>query len=308
MNLQQLRYLVSVADTGSVSGAGKAQLVTQPVVSRALQDLEREFGVTLLRRSGRRLTFTDAGLAVVEVARRAIQAVDDVERTARGLALGSELSVVTTPTNSALLSPIITAFVARHPETALHLRRAVSMGEVLDTVAGGDADLGFGDLPDHPPSRSTRTEALWQAEVVLVSPPGTELPPRVRVKDLSTTPLILPPGGSERRRNIDDVFTAEGIRTPPPVVATDERSAWISSAQRGLGSFLSYQTAVADLDGIEVRPFNPPKRPVVGFVLRADSPSEQGCEVIRLARNLPAPPGCRPARAAHRQNREPTGS
>ena len=53
MNLQQLRYLVAAADAGSLSGAARASLVTQPVVSRALHDLERDYGVVLFdKRAG----------------------------------------------------------------------------------------------------------------------------------------------------------------------------------------------------------------------------------------------------------------
>jgi DNA-binding transcriptional LysR family regulator len=300
MNLQQLRYLVSAADTGSVSGAAQTERVTQPVVSRALHDLERQLGLALLRRRGRRLTLTDAGLAVVAAARRALLAVEEVERTARRLALGAELGVVTTPTNSALLSPIVTAFIQQHPQTALRLRRATSMSEVLDMVATGEADLGFGDFTDHARNRSVEAEALWEAEVVLVSPMGTELPPVVRLKDLSAAPLILPPEGSERRHNIEDAFTTAGIQTPLSALATDERSAWITSAQQGVGSFLSYQTVVADLDGVEVRRFSPPKRAVVGFALRADTLSPGGREMLRLAKEMAVPAGCRPPRKRSR--------
>jgi LysR family transcriptional regulator, cyn operon transcriptional activator len=294
MNLQQLRYLVSAADTGSISRAAQTCRVTQPVVSRALHDLEREFGVVLFRKTGRRLAPTDAGLTVAAAARRALDAVDEVEGTARRLAPGSELSVVTTPTNSALLSPIVTVFVQHFPQTALRLRRAGSMGEVLDLVATGQADLGFGDLTDQPPSRSMRIQTLWQAEAVVVSPIGTELPPVVRPKDLTAVKLILPPEGSERRRMIEHVFSSADAKTPSPALATDERSAWIASAKRGVGSFLTYRMVAVDLDGIEVRSFDPPIWPVVGFAFRADSISHHGQEMLRLATDLPVPRGCQP--------------
>jgi DNA-binding transcriptional LysR family regulator len=308
MNLQQLRYLVAAADTGSVSGAARSERVTQPVVSRSLRDLERQFGLLLLRRSGRRLTLTDPGRVVVDAARRALQAIEEVERTARRLALGSELNVVTTPTNSALISSIVTAFIRNRPQTGLHLQRAVSMSEVLDMVAAGEADLGFGDLAEQRHDRSIQLEALWQAEIVLVSPIGTELPPAVRVKDLIASLLILPPEGSERRREIDDIFTAAGVESPPLALATDERSAWITSAQRGIGSFLSYRTTVSDLDGVEVRPFSPPKKTLVGFAFRADSLSGAGWELIRLAKDVTVPAGCRPPKKQTATARIPSSS
>jgi DNA-binding transcriptional LysR family regulator len=294
MNLQQLRYLVAAADAGSLSGAARTHRVSQPVVSRALHDLEREFTVVLFRRHGRRLVPTEAGQSVVASARRAVQAIDDVERTARQASLGSELVIVATPTNSALLSPIVTSFVKHHPQTALRLRRAGSIDEVFEMVDAGEAELGFGDLPDHSDSPSRLLEPIWQVDVVLVSPLDTRLPPVVSLAHLTNAPLILPPEGSERRQGIENIIALAGGRPPRPALATEERSAWITSAQRGIGSFLSYQPVAAELDGVEFRTLDPPIRATTGFVYQARSLSNQGREMLRLANECPLPTGCHP--------------
>jgi DNA-binding transcriptional LysR family regulator len=292
MNLQQLRYLVAAADTGSVSGAARVERVSQPVVSRALHNLEREYHVVLLRRDGRRLALTDAGRAVVAASRDALAAVEEVERTARQAALGSELVVVTTPTNGMLLSPIVTSFIARRPQTALRLRRAGDMTEVLRMVAAGEAELGFGDIAHGSDALSLDSEAIWQATVVIVSPVGTDLPSVVPWSALATSRLVLPLGGSERRKLIDDAITADGGNLPSAVLATDERSAWISSAQQGVGSFFCYESVAADLHGVECRPFDPPVRTPVGFVHHSDTLTAEGREFLRLARQCAVPVGC----------------
>jgi DNA-binding transcriptional LysR family regulator len=292
MNLQQLRYLVAAADAGSVSGAARAERVSQPVVSRALHDLEREYQVVLFRRTGRCLTLTDAGQAVVVAARPALAAIQDVERAARQAALGSELVVVATPTNSMLMSPIVTAFTSRRPQTALRLRRAGDMDEVLRMVASGEAELGFGEIADHSDHPLLSFDAIWQATVVIVSPVGTDLPPVVPWSTLASCRLVLPPEGSERRRLIENAITADGGNLPSPVIATDERSAWISSAQRGVGSFVCYQSVAADLHGVEYRPFNPPLRISVGFVHQPDALTAEGHELLRLAEQCAVPFGC----------------
>jgi DNA-binding transcriptional LysR family regulator len=292
MNLQQLRYLVAAADTGSVSGAARVERVSQPVVSRALHNLEREYQVVLLRRDGRRLALTDAGRAVVAASRDALAAVEEVERTARQAALGSELVVVTTPTNGMLLSPIVTSFIARRPQTALRLRRAGDMAEVLRMVAAGEAELGFGDIAHGSDTLSLDAEAIWQATVVIVSPVGTDLPEVVPWSALATSRLVLPLGGSERRKLIDDAITADGGDLPAAVLATDERSAWISSAQQGVGSFFCYESVAAELRGVECRPFDPPVRTPVGFVHQSDTLTAEGREFLRLARQCAVPVGC----------------
>ncbi len=295
MNIQQLRYLVAAADTGSVSGAARSERVSQPVVSRALRTFEREQGVRLFRRDGRCLAFTEAGVTVVAAARRALAAIDDVTAQARRLAVRAELAVVATPTNSALLSSIVTSFVRHHPGIALRLRRANSMAEVAAMVLAGEAEIGFGDIPEDL-AEVLRAQPLWSVDVALVSPIGTDLPDAVPPGLLREAQLILPPDGSERRRMIDERITGGPAGTRPPALATDERSAWLSSAQQGLGSYLSYLAVACDLDGVEIRPFDPPIVVEVGFLQRSDGVSDQGTEMMRLALGCPPPAGCRPSR------------
>jgi DNA-binding transcriptional LysR family regulator len=295
MNLQQLHYLVATADLGSVSAAARQVGVSQPVVSRALHGLERELCLTLFTQTGRCLTVTDAGQLVVHQARRALQACDEVERTARRIAFGAELAVVATPTNSTLLSPIVTSFVREHPTTALRLRRAASVEDIIRMVSAGEAELGFGDLWEGLEDNGLVAHPIWSAEVVIVSPVGTELPPVVRMDDLATSRMVLPLEGTKRRQMIDCVLIDAHGRAPLPALATDERSAWVTSAQQGIGSFFCYKAVARELDQVEVRPLSPPKWVEVGFRYRPASLSEGGGAMVRLAAECPVPEGCRPA-------------
>jgi DNA-binding transcriptional LysR family regulator len=291
MNLQQLRYLVSVADSGSVSGAARALHVSQPVVSRALHDLERQYSLVMFRRSGRRLVLTEAGLSIVASARKALGALDDVDKTARELAFGAELALVATPTNSTLLSPVVTSFVRHDPSAALRLRRAASMEEVFAMVRSGQADLGFGDLPEEG-CRGLSASGLWRCEVVIVSPPGSRLPPALGFEDLASSGLVLPPEGSDRRRLIDEFILRKGGRPSQPALVTDERAAWIASAQQGIGSFISYRSVAAEIEGVECRPLDPPHWVAVGFVHLPKSLSRAGREMLQIAFDCDVPAGC----------------
>jgi LysR family cyn operon transcriptional activator len=292
MNLQQLRYLVASADTGSVSGAARVLGVSQPVASRALHALERDLGVELFSPDGRRLALTEAGAAVAEAARRALEAIDEVARTAQRMALGPELVVVATPTNSVLLGPIVAAYMRHRPAVALHLRRGGDMSQVVDMVLSGEADLGFGELVHRPDSGPVESEALWTCEVVIVSPAGTNFPPVVPVKELGGIKLVLPPDGTERRRMINDLVADAGGRQPSAALATDERSAWTASAQRGLASFLSYKAVAVEYEGVELRALAPPIRVPVGFIRPAGGTSAEALDLMDLARECELPTGC----------------
>jgi DNA-binding transcriptional LysR family regulator len=301
MNIQQLRYLVSATDAGSLSGAARALGVSQPVVSRSIHDLEREYDVVLFRRNGRSLVPTKAALEMVSAARRALDALDDVDRAARRIALERELVIVSTNTNFSLLSPVVRAFSREHPDTTLCLRR-VRGSEIASIVMNGDADLGFRDFPDAaptPPSSTIVFEPVWETDVVLVSPIGTALPPAVTPEDLKRSRLILAARGRDRSL-LEGIAANAGGPGLRPAVETDrdDISVWITAAQSGAGSFLSYKAVVADIGGVELRLLDPPITVATGFVYRSGSVPGVARAFLRLARECAQPSGCRPLQPA----------
>ena len=292
MNLQQLRYLVSAADTGSFSGAARREHVSQPVLSRALRGLERELGVEVFRREGRRVVVTDSGAAVVAAARRVLDAVDDVHATAAREAERRDLVVTATPTNSTLFAPILSGFMERQPHVRMRLSRAPDTAAVCTMVADRTADLGFCDVDANEQLDGLHHDPLWRADVVLVSPAASGFPPVVPRARLAELPLVLPTPESGRREMIEGLVTDAGGRTPRPVLATDERTAWVTSAQHGIGSFVTYRAIAATLDQVTVSALDPPLEVMIGFVHRREGLTAESRAVIELARTLTPPPGC----------------
>jgi DNA-binding transcriptional LysR family regulator len=296
MNLQQLRYLVAAADTGSLSGAARTEQVSQPVVSRALHSLEQECHLELFRRDGRRLVLTDAGNAMVIAARQALDAVDEVQRTARRLAGDSGLVIVATPSNSVLLSSIVAALLDRYPDIALRLRRAGDMDEVRELVAAGHGHLGFGDLaePALPPHQALATTPIWQAEVVLISPATLQLPPAVPREQLGKLALALPPDGSKRRSTLETLITASGGSRPIAVLSAEESFSRTAAAQQGIASCFSYEVVGLQLDGVTVRSLDPPLTSPVGFVYCSEGLTREARLVLQVATTCQPPVGCVP--------------
>lgn len=86
LSLRSLRYLVAVADAGSVTGAGKRLHVSQPAISEAVAALEAELGVALLlRHHARGVTLTPAGSRVVAEARLLLRHAEDFLHAAASL-------------------------------------------------------------------------------------------------------------------------------------------------------------------------------------------------------------------------------
>jgi LysR family hydrogen peroxide-inducible transcriptional activator len=78
MNLRDLRYIVAVADHGQFGRAAQACAVSQPTLSGQILKLEKELGLELFERAGKVVKVTSAGSPVLDHARRAVAAADDV--------------------------------------------------------------------------------------------------------------------------------------------------------------------------------------------------------------------------------------
>jgi DNA-binding transcriptional LysR family regulator len=147
--LDQLQILVTVADTGSFSAAGRKLNRAQSVISYAIANLEAQLGLKLFERDGtREPQLTDVGRATLEDARRMVGMLQRIRSRVDGHKQGLEAEVsmsvdVTLP--SPVLVRVLKAFEAQFPTVTLRLHIG-SLGLILDHVVGGQADLGVGGI------------------------------------------------------------------------------------------------------------------------------------------------------------------
>src|ERR1700712_3974658 len=83
--LQEVAVVVRAAESGSFSRAARELGLSQPSVSRIISELETRLGVTLLLRTTRRITATDAGALFLDRAREILAEIEDAEDAARGI-------------------------------------------------------------------------------------------------------------------------------------------------------------------------------------------------------------------------------
>jgi DNA-binding transcriptional LysR family regulator len=279
MNLQQLRYLVATADTGTMTAAAAQLHVAQPALSRAMKSLESELQVQIFEPAGRSVRLTTTGEEIVAAARVALDDVDHVFAVARAHVDDLDpLVVVTTPTLEPLFARhFLPEYYARHPGTSARVRRAAGRDEVASMLLAGEAMVGLSDLPV--PDKLV-VLPLGEFEVILLSPPGSDLPTEITWPELDGVPLILPSVGTTRRAEFDAFFDVLGIR---PIVAleSDERGSWLEGVIAGIGAVLWYgERANHAIDrGARVSHFSPPLRRSVGL---CHAPGAHGDEVAAL--------------------------
>jgi DNA-binding transcriptional LysR family regulator len=170
MDLLQLETFVSVAEERSFSRAALKLHRTQPAVSQAIARLEAELGETLLDRSVRDGSLTDAGTVLLEYAEKmlnlrkdATAAIGDLRRMQKG-----RLTVAANEYTSLYLLPVMAAFRRENPKVSVSVQRALASriaGEVLQH------SVEFGVLSFRPSDRQVRSIVVYRDELVCIVAP-----------------------------------------------------------------------------------------------------------------------------------------
>lgn len=175
MNLQDLRYLVAVADHRHFGRAAEACFVSQPTLSTQLKKLERELGVELIERNPRQIMLTGVGESVVERARVVLRETDNIREVARRATdpEAGSLRIGLFPTLAPYLLPhIVPVLHERFPKLELLLVEEKS-AVVHQRLRDGQLDVGLLAMPVH--DDHLICEPLFSEEFVLAVPSGHPL-------------------------------------------------------------------------------------------------------------------------------------
>jgi DNA-binding transcriptional LysR family regulator len=146
--LQELAVFVRAAESGSFSRAARELGLSQPSVSRIVSDLEARLGVTLLLRTTRRITVTDAGTLFLDRAREILGQIEDAEDAARGIdsLRGTIRLVIPVVYGSREIIPRLAKFLTLHPLLQVEMSVADHRQDLV--AEGADIAIRLGDLDD----------------------------------------------------------------------------------------------------------------------------------------------------------------
>ena len=207
--LKPLRAFCQTARLGSVSRAAEALYVSQPAISLQLQALERELGVALLERSGRRLVPTREGQVLYELAVPLVEALDGLPTAFRREIGGLDAGDLTIAANSStilyLLPRIVDLFRRQHPDVRLTLQDAIT-ADGTDLLRADAVDLVVGSMVDVPADLDYAP--VYRFEPILLTPPDHALAraKRLTLEEIARYGLILPPRRQVTYRLVDQVF------------------------------------------------------------------------------------------------------
>ena len=142
MNIQQLRYVVAIANSGTFREAAEKMFVSQPSLSISVRDLEKELGFKIFNRTSSGAFLTRRGMEFYEKAQNLVKGFDSFEN----LYLQPEEEKVEFSISSQhydFLPPLITEFSAAHPDYANFRIFESTTVQILDEVAQGYSELGI---------------------------------------------------------------------------------------------------------------------------------------------------------------------
>ena len=237
MNLSHLRYFVQLAHTKHYTRAAEQLFITQPSLSHAISQLERELGVPLFEKGSRSVILTPFGSQFLESVEASLAILDDsvayLQRCAQGnglirLGLLRTLGVDYVP-------KLASDFMAEHPDRQIDFTFHTDVTyHLLDKLKTRELDMVFSSRA--PESYHFQCEPIRAQDLVLIVPTNHPLAKQhsVDLADTANEPYVKFSPGSGLRYVIDELFQQAGIN-PPTAYEIQEDQVVAGMVSNGFG-------------------------------------------------------------------------
>ncbi|MDT0345995.1 LysR family transcriptional regulator [Streptomyces litchfieldiae] len=259
----RLRLLREFAEYGTMTAVGEVCGMTSSAVSQQLATLEREAGVRLFERAGRRVRLTAEGERLVRHAHLVLNALDAAEQDLRSAATPRGPVRVACFATAAVhrVLPAIAAARTRHPELRVILHE-LEPREAAEALRDGSCDLAvtftYSLIPEDPPPGVLRR--TLGGEPILIALPGDHpaASAEVDLRDLREDHWIAGSRGTTDHEMLDRACALAGFR-PNVVHTADDYALALRMVGEGLGASLVPElvaTVVGVPDGVVLRPIS----------------------------------------------------
>jgi len=257
LDLRHWRVVASLARWRSFKAAALALQMSQPALTRSLQQTERALGLALFERTTRRVTITRHGREFAALAERLLA---DLRHGVDALRAGEEhvgapVMVSSVHTLAEAWTPTARrAMERRFPGVAVHLREGLQ-SDVIHDVETGLADFGIGYIDGAPAVLSTAPLAAEQLLVVMPVRHPLCARAQVDLRMLRDATWVSFPAESRTRRIVDGAAAAAGF-TPRYVMTTNRLATLLALARHGVGLAVvpGSEWSRADTRGLVARP------------------------------------------------------
>ncbi len=239
MDIRHLKYFIAICQAGSFSNAALKLAVSQSVLSRQIQTLERGLGFSLYRRTGRGVELTSEGkvfesyaASMLDTYHSALQAVvDERSQEMQQVIVGLPASL-----SSVVAVDLVRDFKSKYPQASLKILEGFS-GHVINWLADGRIDVAVLYDIQHSSLSMLKPDPLIEDRLVVVGPyrrDSKKIKGEISLQALSNLPLILPTQAHGVRVLVDRAFKAQGLE-PKVLVEIDSLYSSLIMVEAGLG-------------------------------------------------------------------------
>ena len=284
---------MAVAERGGINAAARHLGISQPSLSRSLQELERELGVPLLERHARGAVLTPMGALF---AKRANASVSELRRAReeisqlRGGIAGTVTACLSSLSHVTLLPRALGPFAARYPGADLHLIEG-GYPAVEARLKSGAIDFYVGPAPIEGPAPELQLEKLFDNTRAVLCRRGHPLAKARSLAELVDAGWITTSITSRAEAELDELFARHALPAPRLALRAESALTWITALAH---SDMLMITARQFADSPIVKPHavmleldEPLSGPSIVLIRRAAVPptpaAEHLCDLLRRA-------------------------
>lgn len=300
MDLDVLKSVVAVAETGSFSKAGTRLCVSQSAVSKRIRLLEDTLGMQLLDRSGQVLTLTAAGKVVEKNARSMLEICSRCTMELAALRGAVKIDFRCTPSFGISTMPAVTRLLMEHnPEQAMVTVSIANLGSIVDALLDNVCQLAVVEYCDlNPLSHNFRHEPLQGDNLVFVGAPALGIRPAGGgLDDLLTQPLFVRSSGCCSRQVLESKLEGSGcsLQSFANVLICDDLNMIVRSLLAGGGISYLVRGVVADqIESGLLREYDLPqfRQPIKRSLLYGSSfvETRESLDLVNIIRTCAAAP------------------
>ncbi len=206
ITIQQMEILIALVETGSFTRAAGKCFLSQPSLTKQIQNLEEAAGTRLVNRGSAGISLTPEGQILHDYARRILRLREDAkERMARLKEQESGHIYICASTIPAtyILPRLLGSLKQTHPDIQIHIQTHDSE-ETIQIVLDGQAELGF--IGKVPANKKLIAERLWKDHLVLAVPVDHPLAKcrAVTIEELAEIPFVVREQGSATRDIVEE--------------------------------------------------------------------------------------------------------
>lgn len=174
MNYEQIKLLVAIARSGTISDVAEKNNISHSAVSRQITNMENALGITLFNRSRKGSTLTEEGAKAVVIAQQILELYDQLQELRRDATLFKEIKIGSSTIESLqFIPPIIRRFKESFPAVNLHFYN-LPVPDIKAHLKDCDLDMGLSFFTDSELAKTKESflckKLLSTHLVVLVNP------------------------------------------------------------------------------------------------------------------------------------------